>query len=493
MSLQKIQLHNSLTNKKEVFSPLIPEKVSLYSCGPTVYDYAHIGNFRSFLMSDLLTRVLTMAGYEVTKVMNITDVGHLTGDDMADADGEDKIAKKALKEKKDAFAVAKMFEDAFVEDEAKLKIQAPDHRPRATDYIPEQIELCNILIDKGHAYMINGSVYFRTKSFPTYGKLSNNKLEDLDAGNRVEINTEKEDPLDFALWKAADAKHLMQWDYHTAEKLTPDTDQPDTVSPGFPGWHIECSAMSQKLLGDRFDIHTGGEDNVFPHHECEIAQNECSCGHQSVNYWLHAKHLLVEGEKMSKSKGNFYTVRDLFDKGWNGNEIRYLLISAHYRTALNFSLQGLEMARNSIARITEARRIFNQINEDKEENSNDDWIQTHRNKYQSALCDDLNTADALGAVFELINEGLKRRETNTLSSSEALELITFLDTKFNAIFEVLETEETVIPEEVINLMDQRAQARIDKDYAASDSIRDQIKDLGYEVLDESGGQSVRKI
>lgn len=494
MSLPEIKIQNTLTNQKEVFEPLVPGKVTLYSCGPTVYDFAHIGNFRSFLMSDVLYRVLTYAGYEVTKVMNITDVGHLTGDDLADADGEDKIAKKALREKKDPFEVAKMFEDAFIEDEEKLNIKAPDHRPRATDFIPEQIELCNILIEKGYAYMVNGSVYFRTAKFPDYGQLSNNKLEDLNAGARVEINDEKEDPLDFALWKHAEPKHLMQWDYHTGEKLDPSQKHPESVSPGFPGWHIECSAMSQKLLGDHFDIHTGGEDNVFPHHECEIAQNECSCGHKSVNYWMHAKYLLVDGEKMSKSKGNFYTVRDLFEKGWDGTEIRYLMLSAHYRSSINFSIQGLEMARSSIARITEARRIFGKLVEETSQAESIDWINTHKQKYQSALYDDLNTADALGAVFELIAEGMKRRDEGKLGSLEAYHLSLFLENDFDAIFDILPPRDAnEIPEEIVSRLEQRAKARENKNWEASDRIREEIRSMGYEVLDEDGGQSVKKI
>ena len=492
MPFPSISLHNSLTNQKETFTPINDGSVQIYACGPTVYDFAHIGNFRTFLMSDLLCRTLKMAGYTVTKVMNITDVGHLTGDDLADADGEDKISKKALREKKDPFEVAKMFEDIFIEDEQKLLIQPPDHRPRATDYISEQLDLCKELMEKGFAYKVNGSVYFRTRKFPAYGKLSNNKLEDLDAGNRVEINTEKEDPLDFALWKGADENHLMQWDFETGEQLKVKSETWESVAQdmrGFPGWHIECSAMSKKLLGEHFDIHTGGEDNMFPHHECEIAQNEASCGHQSVNYWLHGKHLLVDGKKMSKSTGNFYTVRDLFEKGYEGRVIRFALMSAHYRSALNFTTKSLDQAQSSIKRIEEARDIFSNYKGTQETT---DWVAAFVTRFQMALYDDLNTADALGAVFELISEGMKQRDSESLATQSASQIVEFLNGEFNAIFEALEDSES-IPPEVQSLLDKRAQARADRDWAASDSIREEIQLMGYEVLDEAGGQRVRSI
>ncbi len=472
----KVTLHNTLTGQKEVFTPKVEGQANLYCCGPTVYDFAHIGNFRSFLMADLLTRVLRYAGYEVTKVQNITDVGHLTNDDFADADGEDKIAKKAKAEGIDAFAVAEKFTQYFLEDEKELRISEPDHRPKATDFIQEQMDIAQKLIEKGFAYAANGSVYFRAAKFTDYGKLSGNKLDDLQAGARVEVNDEKESPLDFALWKQAAPEHLMQWE--------------SPWGMGFPGWHIECSAMSQGLL-PHTDIHTGGEDNIFPHHECEIAQNECSCDY-TIPYWLHAKHLLVDGKKMSKSKGNFFTIRDLLTKGYKGTEIRYALLAAHYRTALNFTEDSLVQARSSIERIQEARRLM--VNgEWLTVDSDTDWIADLSQKYQAALCDDMNVSDALAVVFEIVSEGMKKRDAGSLSDEEAGEIVNFLETDFNDIFDVLDLELETIPIEVETLLQQRSEARKNKDWAASDVLRDQIRELGWEVLDEAGGQSVKKV
>ena len=468
-------LHNTLTGKKEEFVPLKEGEVKMYSCGPTVYDFAHIGNFRSFLLSDLLVRVLRSIGYEVTKVQNITDVGHLVSDHD---DGEDKILKKAKLEKKDPFAIARFFEEAFVEDETKLRIIPPNHRPRATEYIKEQIQWCEELIRRGYAYESNESVYYRLSKFPGYGKLSKNKLDDLIAGIRVDKNPEKEALMDFALWRKADANHLMQWD--------------SPWGKGFPGWHLECSVMSHTLLGFPFDIHTGGEDNIFPHHECEIAQNESFFQGKSVEYWIHAKHLMVDGEKMSKSKGNFYTLRDILDKGYSGAEIRYLLLSAHYRTSLNFTFDGLEMARASIARIQEARRIFKEIAggeiESREQRGE------NREQFQKALLDDLNVSDALSVVFEAIKQGMRLRDEGKLSSQEAASLVTFLEEDFNSIFDVLEDENFLSPEEsesVEALIQERNQYREDKNWKEADRIRDELLSRGIELIDEGVKTSYR--
>jgi len=422
-------------------------------------------------MADLLERTFRYLGYAVTKVQNITDVGHL----VSDADeGEDKILKKARLEKKDPFAIARFFEDAFVEDEKKLRIIPPLHRPRATEFIQEQIDLALKLIEEGYAYESNQSVYFRTEKFKNYGQLSKNNLEELVAGARVEVHSDKESPLDFALWKKADENHLMQWE--------------SPWGRGFPGWHIECSAMSQALLGDSFDIHTGGEDNIFPHHECEIAQNEgANGGHKSVNYWLHAKHLLVDGQKMSKSDGNFYTVRDLFEKGWAGNEIRYTLLSAHYRTALNFTFESLEMARASIARLTEAQVILKKIAETSE--ANEAFIAPFREKFQTALADDLNTADALGVVFDLMKQALKLRDEKALSSEQATSIIHFLETDFDQIFDIFPDKKLLSPEEEVEIQDlitQRKKFREEKNWGESDRIRDELAARGIELVDEDG-------
>ena len=469
-------LHNTLSGKKEEFVSLAPGKVKIYSCGPTVYNFAHIGNFRSFLTSDFLARTLEYLGYEVTKVMNITDVGHLTNDDVADAGGEDKISRAAREQKIDPYEIARHFQEAFHEDEAVLRIQPAWKYPRATDFIKEQIELAEKLIAAGFAYEVDGSVYFRTAKFKKYGQLSNNKLEDLIAGARVEVNSEKEDPLDFALWKKAEPSHLMQWK--------------SPWGKGFPGWHAECSAMSEKLLGFPFDIHTGGEDNVFPHHECEIAQNECSHGgKKSVNYWLHTKYLLVGGKKMSKSAGNFYTIRDLIDQGWNGNEIRLTLLSAHYRSTLDFSIKSLEQSRASIARIAEARRVCEAV----DPAAPNDWSEEYREKFSAALSDDLNVSEALAATFELTNAVLKLSAESKLTPEVAASSLDFFENDFEVIFdcfpEIMEVD-LGTQKEIDTLLTQRKKAREDKNWEESDRIRDELLEkFNVEVRDGADGQT----
>ena len=470
--MKKVYLQNTLSGKKEEFKSIKKGIVKIYSCGPTVYSYAHIGNFRSFLVSDLISRVLTYAGYKVEKVMNITDVGHLTGDDEADSTGEDKISKIARKEKIDPFEISRKFEQYFLEDEKELRIIPAKKYPRATEYIQEQIDLAQKLIEEEFAYESNSSVYFRTAKFKKYGQLSGNNLDDLISGVRVEINSEKENPLDFALWKSADKNHLMQWDSPWGQ--------------GFPGWHAECSVMSRELLGFPFDIHTGGEDNIFPHHECEIAQNECSCGgKKSVNYWLHTKHLQVEGKKMSKSAGNFYTIRDLFDKGWAGNEIRLTLLSAHYRKTLNFSTKSLEQARASISRIVEVNRVCLAT---KHESANN-FAESYREKYQTALFDNLNVADALATVFELINEIFKFESEGKLDGATASSALDFLQNDFDPIFDCIPKEVKVNDlqkAEIEKLVQDRMTARENKDWAESDRIRDLLlSEFNVELLDSS--------
>lgn len=466
----ELKLYNTLSKTLETFVPIKTDNVSVYSCGPTVYDYAHIGNFRAFLMSDLLVRTLTLAGHNVTKVMNITDVGHL----VSDADtGEDKMLKAAKRDKKDPYAIAKFYEEAFINDEKKLRILPPTYRPRATDYIAEQIDMTKELINKDMAYVANGSVYFRTQKFKNYGKLSGNNLQNLLAGARVEVNTEKEDPLDFALWKHAEPNHIMQWD--------------SPWGMGFPGWHIECSAMSKALLGEQFDVHTGGEDNVFPHHECEIAQNEACSGKKSVNYWLHTKHLLVDGVKMSKSLGNFYTIKDLTDKGYTGAEIRLALMNGHYRNTLNFSLDGLDEARANIKKFNEAKRIFASHAQDAKPS---DFADSCKTKYKTSLCHDLNVPEAMSHVFDMIKDGMKARDINLLTPEDAASIIQFLQQDFDAVFAVLEAEKNIDTETqtmIENKIEERKTAKQNKDFATADSIRSNLLSQGIELIDDAGG------
>ncbi len=458
-----IYLHNTLTGQKEEFKPIEDGKVTIYSCGPTVYDYAHIGNFRSFLFSDLLTRVFTYAEYDVTKVMNITDVGHLTNDDSVDNQGEDKIAKKAKAEKLDPFQIARTYEEAFLEDADILRMLPANKYPRATEHIEEQIALAQKLIDEDYAYEVNGSVYFRTSKYEKYGQLSKNKLEDLKAGARIEVNSEKEDPLDFALWKKADENHLMQWD--------------SPWGKGFPGWHIECSAMSRKIFGDQFDIHTGGEDNIFPHHECEIAQNECSNGgKKSVNYWLHVKHLLVDGKKMSKSAGNFYTIRDLLKKGWKGEEIRFTLLKSHYKTEFSFSEDRLAESRKNIQKI---REIYSASNESKQ--AMEGFVFEKTQEYKKILFDDLNVPSALALVHEI------------MENEDKPAVRYFLEHDFEPIFAVGLEQEKLSGDkttEIEALVQARQTARKEKDWTESDRIRDELLEkFNVEVRDGPDGQT----
>jgi cysteinyl-tRNA synthetase len=394
-----LELYNTLKKTREPFVALEAGKVRMYNCGPTVYSYAHIGNFASFLMADLVRRYLEFSGYQVLQVMNITDVGHLTDDENIDAQGEDKLEKKAREEKKNPWEIARFYEAAFHEDRQALNLLPAHHFPRATDHIPEMVEIIEELLAKGLAYIAGDQVYFEISKFPAYGMLSGNTPEQLMAGNRVEVDPQKRSPLDFCLWKK-DPKHIMKWDSPWGE--------------GFPGWHIECSAMSRKYLGEVFDIHTGGEDNIFPHHECEIAQSSGGENRICSRYWLHRRHILVDGKKMSKRLGNFYTIRDLVARGYSGAEIRYALLSTHYRQHYNFSLSGLDGVRESLRRLREFLRQLAELPalEPSAESASrrqrlEALVSQADGRFREALDDDLNISGALAAVFEFAREARK--------------------------------------------------------------------------------------
>ncbi|TAJ09741.1 MAG: cysteine--tRNA ligase, partial [Planctomycetota bacterium] len=326
------QVYNTLTKQKEEFRPLEPGVVRMYNCGPTVYSRAHIGNMRTFLLADLLRRWLELAGYDVRQVMNITDVGHLTDDDAGE--GEDKIEAQARREKKDPWAISKHYADLFKADLAKLSFRPPHVHPHASEHVPEMLEMIDGLLASGHAYVAGEDVYFDVAKFPRYGRLSGNRVAELEAGSRIAVREEKRNPEDFALWKS-DAAHLMKWKSRFGEH-------------GFPGWHIECSAMSRKHLGEQLDIHTGGEDNIFPHHECEIAQSEAFSGKPFARYWMHARFLQVDGGKMSKRLGNCYSLDDVVAKGYEPRHLRYCLIRGHYRQPLNFTWGILEECKSAL-------------------------------------------------------------------------------------------------------------------------------------------------
>ncbi len=493
-----LKLKNSYTRQIEVFEPLFPGRALMYSCGPTVYSFAHIGNFRSFLFSDVLRRVLERNGYEVRHVMNITDVGHMTEDHLADAQGEDKLAKAARELGSDPFKVAQHFEKAFVEDARALRLKLylggeaaePGQHPRATEHIPEMLAMIQKLLERGYAYLDSaGQVYFEVAKFPEYGQLSGKKVEELEAGARVEVREEKKAPEDFALWKV-DAKHLMQWDPHSEKGWRPEDWKryrelapggvDARVRPGFPGWHIECSAMSRAHLGATIDIHTGGEDNMFPHHECEIAQSYGAYGftvpgphgaadeHHArktfARYWLHGRHLLVDNRKMSKRDGTFFTARDLFNPAFNGRAdlaarlealgfkggrvlpavLRYALISNQYTQPMNFTLDLLAQAKASVERI---QRCFERLREivgpatdaDIEGPAGDRMlalVDAQERAFDDALNDNLNMPNALAAVFKAVSE-LNSME---LGKAEAVEGLRLLES-FDEVLDVLDRRE----------------------------------------------------
>ncbi len=456
------QLFNTLTKKKEVFTPL-SQQVTMYNCGPTVYSTAHIGNFASYLMADMIRRYLEYKGFSVKQVMNITDVGHLVSD--ADS-GEDKLEKAAREEKLDPLAIAKKYEEMFHRDRKRLKILDAFCYPRASDHVAEQITIVETLLKKKLAYETADGVYFDVTKFHKYGDLSGNKLDDLEAGARVAINEEKKHPADFALWKKCvgeNAHHVLRWNSPWGE--------------GFPGWHLECSAMAMKYLGETIDIHTGGEDNIFPHHECEIAQSESFTGKTFVRFWVHRRHILVDGEKMSKSKKNFYTLADLEKKRYSPSSFRLAMLSTHYRQQTNFSFKSLEDATKAIERLQE---FVYELSESKKNNTSDRTGE-YKRKFEECMDDDLNVSGALGVVFDLIKDARKMPE----EFSRKKLLAFFQD--FNSIFDVLSFSKDGVSNEIEEKIAQREEARRMKDFKASDRIRDELLSMGIELKDTPKG------
>ncbi len=468
-----MRFYNTLHKQKEEFTPLHSGKVGIYTCGPTVYGRIHIGNIRAYVFADTLRRVLEDAGYEVRLIKNITDVGHLTEDDIAQGDsGEDKIERQARTEKKTPEAIATMYEEYFHQAEQSMNILSAHYFPRATAHIKQMIALIETLIEKGHAYEKNGNVFLDVTTFPNYGKLSGNTIEHLKIGARLEEHPDKKNPWDFALWLKAPKEHLMRW--------------PSPWSEGYPGWHIECSAMSTEYLGDTFDIHTGGEDNIFPHHEAEIVQSEGATGKPFVRYWLHTRHILVDGQKMSKSKGNFYTLEDLVERGFSPMDFRMLLISAHYRTQMNFTWDSLEQAKKNKETIFGAYgRIRNIADSGKIGFDGNDFL----GRIHEAVQDDLNTSEALAQTLELT------KKTNIALDADEPVNATVLNAVFEKIFFLfgLLVEEEVIPSEIEVLAKDRETARIAKNFAESDRLRDEIAGRGYKIEDGADGYRIRKI
>jgi cysteinyl-tRNA synthetase len=507
----QLHLYNSLTRTTETFVPIDPEQrvVTFYSCGPTVYDFAHIGNFRAFLNADVLRRTLESIGYDVHQVMNITDVGHMTDDDVADGGGEDKmeVASTRLAEAKksgtlpkeanvdptDPLAVAEYYASAFIDDSKVLGMKIvsdaeenQDLMPRPTQYISQMIEMVCLLIEKDNAYVAqDGAVYFDVQSFPSYGKLSGNTMEKLRSGEggRVDMETQKikRNPADFMLWKP-DPNHLMRWESPWGE--------------GYPGWHLECSSMATVLLGDVIDIHSGGEDNIFPHHECEIAQSCCATGRDSfANYWFHTRFLLVDGGKMSKSKGNFYTLRDLISKGATPAAIRLELIRTHYRSNANFTLQGLKDSQRQIDRW---RRLATWLSTHGDVKVTETPLQDAKEKFITSMCDDLNIAGAIGILSEAVGSYAidcnPDEKDGPSTFGDELKALHDMD----AILGVVELEDRVCTEnldvsKIESLIEARLDARSNKEWTRADELRDELCALGIEIKDGPEGTSWSRV
>jgi cysteinyl-tRNA synthetase len=451
-----VRLYSTLTRRKEDFHPLEPGTARIYSCGPTVYRYAHVGNLRTYLFADLLCRVLEYLGYDVTQVMNITDVGHLT-DDQFDR-GEDKMLVSARLENRSAEEIAEFYTGAFMDDSRKVNIRPADQYPRATAYVPRMLEIIARLVETGHAYEVDGTVYYDIGSFAAYGRLSRNSTEQLLAGSRGEPDPRKRNPGDFTLWKAAGGKRLQVWD--------------SPWGPGFPGWHIECSAMSTALLGERFDIHTGGSDNVFPHHEAEIAQSEGAFGHRVVSYWVHGDHLMLSGARMAKSAGNFFRITELEEEGHDPLAFRYLALQAKYRTKLNFSVEGLAGADRALrqlrARVADWREGPDGPRGDFEA------------RFREAIADDLDLPSAMALVSELVHSDLAPGARAALLLDWDRVLGLDLDRRVEAV--------TELPPGAAELLERRERARAARDFATSDRLRDELAKLGVRVIDTPDGQ-----
>ena len=459
---------NTQSRKKEEFKPLNDQNVFMYTCGPTVYNFAHIGNFRANITYDLVKRWLEFRGFDVKHVMNITDVDDKTIHDSI----TEGITLKQLTDKYTA---------AFMDDCKILRVIAPDVFPRATENIPQMINLVSELINKGFAYKAaDGCVYFSISKFKDYGKLSHLNLSELRQGERVANDEyDKENASDFALWKAwSENDGDVKWD--------------SPWGPGRPGWHLECSVMAREFLADTIDIHMGGEDLIFPHHENEIAQSEAATGKTFVKYWIHNAYLLVEGKKMSKSLGNFFTPRDLLKKGWTGREIRYVLLSSHYRQQLNFTFDGLHAARSALQRLDDLREKLSAANSEGEVCAEiTTAVNSAKEKWISSLDYDLNISPALAALFDLVREANKFIESGKMNKNSSEIVLEFLD-ETDKILD-LKKDDDEIPEEIIILAEERATARKEKNWSRADEIRDILKEKGYTVEDTPEGPRAKKL
>jgi cysteinyl-tRNA synthetase len=484
-----LQLHNSLTRRTEEFKPLQKGRVGIYVCGPTVYGHAHLGHAKSYVSFDILVRYLRYLGYHVTYVQNITDVGHLTDD--AD-EGEDKIGKAAAKAHKHPMEIAEFYTRSYFEDMDKLNVLRPDISPRASGHIVEQIELVKTLLAKKYAYEAKGSVYFNVAKFKDYGKLSGRNIEEMMAGSRVEVSPGKKNPADFALWKKAEPNHIMQW--------------PSPWGMGFPGWHLECSVMAMKYLGRTIDIHGGGMENKFPHHECEIAQSEAANGVPFVRYWLHNNMVTVDGQKMGKSLNNFITLKQAFvgdherlKQAYEPFAIRQLILNSHYRSPLDFSDAALFAANSGYQKIVEAvkalRKQIKTASDGPPDKAVTEQLEQLKTKFENAMNDDLNTAVALSVLFDMVRLSGKLIEQagTTRQSLQAVdEMFRKLGGDVLGIVQDQYAEASASNDDAIDkllqvFIDQRAEARKAKDFAKADEIRKELDEVGIMLEDSPQG------
>ncbi len=459
-----LKFYNTLTRQKEDFQP-VGKVVTMYSCGPTVYNYAHIGNLRTYVFMDLVRRSLRFSGFKVKGVMNITDVGHLLSDGD---DGEDKMAIAAKKQQKSPYEIAAYYSEVFFRDIAALNIGKPEIIAKATDHIDDMIKYVEKLVEKGYGYETSDGIYFDIQAFPSYGKLSRLNLDDQIAGARVEVNSEKRHPADFALWKKAPKEHIMQW--------------PSPWGMGYPGWHIECSAMSRKYLGSLIDIHSGGVDHIPVHHENEIAQSEALEGAKTVNTWMHGEFMLVDGGKMSKSLGNTYTIAQLEEMGYSPLSFRYFCLNTHYRKKLNFTFEGLKAAQVAY------NRLLNQLYEHKisAASTPSETLDRFRAEFKAAIEDDVNIPMSLGVLWTMLKEK-PSRDIYTL----ALEFDKVLGLSLDKA-KPAEKPQIEVPAEIKAIADARFEARKAKNWAESDRLRDELASLGYAVLDGKDGYTLEK-
>lgn len=469
-----LKVYNTLTKKKEEFEPLHPPFVGMYVCGPTVYDDPHLGHAKSYVSFDVIVRFLRASGYKVRYVQNITDVGHLLGEGD---EGEDRIIKRAKLEKLEPIEIAQKYERHYFRDMDKLNCLRPDISCRATGHIPEMIALVEKLIDKGYGYEVDGDVYFDISKFKDYGKLSGKKVEDLKEGVRVEVAKGKRNPIDFALWKKADKNHIMKW--HSPWSM------------GYPGWHLECSVMSMKYLGESIDIHGGGLDNVFPHHECEIAQSEAANGKPFVKYWLHNNMITTSGEKMSKSLGNFATLHDLFQV-YPPMTLRLFLLQGHYRSPQAFSEDALEAAQKGYDKLKRAVLGLRELLGDEKKKGGskkyEKW-QTYRDQFFEYMEDDFNTSGAISVLFNMVRDITSTGDTFVAWGSEGLDQLKTVEMLFTQLGEDIlglkfEDEEKGLESKLIQLLiDLREEFRRKKDWSSADEIRDKLESMGIILED----------